>query len=116
MTNLGMKIVGDELEVGFTVSSREEFDVAVARLQTVAATIWTSGAQQSGENSIYRLPPDDKPQSEWTEGETKAVVDRQNLLLQTQIGNGGVSVGLHTPTYAEERKAAAAWREDQGLR
>ena len=116
MTNLGMKIVGEELEVSFTVSSREEFEAAVARLQTVAATIWASGAQQSGENSSYRPPPDDKPQSEWTEGEIKAVVDRQNFLLQTQIQNGGISVGLHTRTYVEERKAAASWREDQGLR
>ena len=46
MTNLGMKIVGEELEVGFTVSSREEFDAAVARLQTVAATIWAPSLER----------------------------------------------------------------------
>ena len=40
MTNLGMKIVGEELEAGFTVSSRAEFDWAVARLSVIVATLW----------------------------------------------------------------------------
>ena len=91
VTNLGMKIVGEELEVGFTVSSREEFDAAVARLQTVAATIWASGAQQSGENQP--LPPS------------------RNLV----VGEGTIRPAM-PGDYATERKAAASWRDDQGLR
>ena len=38
--NLGMKIEGEQMEVGFTVGSREEFDVAVSRLTTVAGMLW----------------------------------------------------------------------------
>ena len=52
VTNLGMKIVGEELEVGFTVSSREEFDAAVARLQTVAETIWMSQHEPEPERAL----------------------------------------------------------------
>ena len=84
VTNLGMKIVGDELEVGFTVSSREEFDAAVARLQTVAATIWATP------NANDEMPE-------------RMVIQKAPTVME-QLG------------YAEERKAAAAWREDQGLR
>lgn len=88
MTNLGMKIVGEELEVSFTVSSREEFDAAVARLQTVAATIW-----------IKWHEPEPDPQF----APERMVIQKAPTVME-QLG------------YAEERKAAAAWREDQGLR
>ena len=40
MTNLGFKIVGTEVEVGFSAATREEFDVAVARLTMLVETIW----------------------------------------------------------------------------
>ena len=40
MTNLGFKIVGTEVEVGFSAATREEFDVAVARLTMLVETVW----------------------------------------------------------------------------
>jgi hypothetical protein len=40
MNNLGMKIVGDELEVGFTVSSREELALAISQVMMMAVAIW----------------------------------------------------------------------------
>ncbi len=40
MTSLGLKIVGAEMEVGFTASTREEFDSFVARLRMMADTVW----------------------------------------------------------------------------
>ena len=89
MTNLGMKIVGDELEVGFTVSSREEFDTAVARLQTVAATIWIK----------------------WHEPEPDPQFAPEKALDHPVFRTDAVG-----SNYAHERKAAAVWREDQGLR
>lgn len=89
MTNLGMKIVGEELEVGFTVASREDFDQTIARLQVVASLLWPASlAAQRGVGDDEPIPePNDK----------------------------GVNWSQQA-NYAEERAAAQAWRENQGLR
>ena len=47
--NMGLKIEGGQMEAGFTVSSREEFDECVEKLTTMAGTLWPldPGAQMS---------------------------------------------------------------------
>ncbi len=77
--NLGMKIEGDQMEVGFTVGSREEFDATVMRLTTVVGMLW----------------PD-----------FSAPVEQSSAVVAVNPAPGN---------YAEQR-AAANWREAQGLR
>ena len=61
MTSLGLKIVGEEMEVGFTVSSRDELNVAIDRLYAMADTIWPpspAGAKSIGDEEPRPEPND----------------------------------------------------------
>ena len=53
--NMGLKIEGGQMEAGFTVSSREEFDECVAKLTTMAGTLWPN---------LETTEPESKPLSD----------------------------------------------------
>ena len=66
MTSLGLKIVGEEMEVGFTVSSRDELNVAIDRLYAMADTIWPSspaGVKAIGDE--YPIPEPNDKSTDW---------------------------------------------------
>lgn len=55
-SNLGLKIVGEQLEVGFTADNREQFDSYVDRLRMIADTVWSKEPVEK--------TPEEAPQSE----------------------------------------------------
>jgi len=59
VSSLGLKLVGTELEVGFTVSTREEFDIFVARLEMMADSVWPA------QNDSVAVEPRKEDQVEW---------------------------------------------------
>ena len=91
MTSLGLKIVGEEMEVGFTVLSRDELNVAIDRLYAMADTVWPT-EQAPVDDVDMTLPATDK-------GLNWARPPRNGLV----------------PGITEEQRDAV-WRESQGLR
>ncbi len=90
MSNLGMKITGSDMEVGFLASTREEFDSFLDRLRLMADTVWTAEKSTQSLSSGVGSPEEPIP-------------------LPTDLG----------VDYAAIKKNAqrqAKWREEQGLR
>lgn len=86
MSNLGMKITGAEMEVGFLASTREEFDSFLDRLRLMADTVWPAEAAAA--------PPQD-PESQFEVDYLAAREAKFRRIKQEDI---------------------AKWREEQGLR
>jgi hypothetical protein len=49
MSSLGMKIEGSNMEVGFTASTREEFDYYQQTLRLLADRIWTGAPVETSD-------------------------------------------------------------------
>lgn len=96
MSNLGLKITGTELDVGFNAGTREEFDSYLARLTMIADTIWDQRTAQA-EKVGAAVPPSTVEAFERQQRETVAKV-------KAAIGSQDIV------------SAARGWREEQGLR
>lgn len=117
MSNLGLKISGTELEVGFNAGTREEFDSYLAKLTMIADTVWPPSAAAQGRSGglaagvgyheqvaavnqvVVRgaIPPSTVEAFERQQRETVAKV-------KAAVGSQDIV------------SAARGWREEQGLR